>query len=220
MNILAVSAHPDDETLGCGGTLLKHGRQGDTLDWLVVTKPTEERFGSAFIDRRRGQIRKIQEAYGFRAVHQLEFPAAELESQPFGQIVESVSVAIRVTQPDRVYVVFPGDVHSDHRVAFEATWAALKPFSLGRAVDVFCYETPSSTDLAPPMPARVFLPNAFSDISEFIERKLEIFGIYDTEVQAPPGPRSIEAVTALARSRGAKVGVLYAEAFATMRLIF
>ena len=219
MKVLAVSAHPDDETLGCGGTLLKHAAAGDTLDWLIATRPGEGRFDAGFIARRRAQIEQARDAYGFGAVHQMDFRATELDSVPFGQVIEAVATAIRAARPDRVYVVHPGDVHSDHRITFEAVWAALKPFAAGRPVEVFCYETSSSTDMAPPLPGRGFVANAFSDISAFLDRKLAIFRIYDTEVQVPPGPRSPEAVEALARSRGAAAGMAYAEAFAAMRIV-
>jgi LmbE family N-acetylglucosaminyl deacetylase len=219
VKILAVSAHPDDETLGCGGTLLKHGAAGDALDWLIATRPGEARFDAGYIARRREQIGAVQQAYGFGTVHQMDFPAAELDAQPLSRIIGTAVPAIQSSRPDRVYIVHPGDVHSDHRIIFEAVWAALKPFSAGRPIEVFCYETASSTDMAPPLAGQGFLANAYSEIGPFLERKLDIFRLYESEVQAPPGPRSIEAVTALALARGAAAGMGYAEAFAAMRVI-
>lgn len=219
MKILAVSAHPDDETLGCGGTLLKHGAAGHSIDWLIATKPGESRFDAGFIARRREQIAAVSRAYGFGAVHQLDFNATELDARPLGQVIDAVAGAIRAAQPDRVYVVHPGDVHSDHRVTFDAVWAALKPFAARRSVEVLCYETASSTDMAPPLPGRGFVANGYNDITGYFDRKISIYRLYESEVQTPPGPRSPEAVEALARSRGAAAGMVYAEAFAAMRIV-
>lgn len=219
MKILAVSAHPDDETLGCGGTLLKHKVAGDRLDWLITTQPGEGRFSAEFIARRRKQINAVQKAYGFGQVHQLEFFAAELDRAPFGEVIEATTAAVKSAEPDRVYVVHPGDVHSEHRITFDAVWAALKPFRRGQCAEVYCYETASSTNMAPPMPGCAFVPTAYCDIGEFLDRKLEIFRIYESEVQAPPGPRSIESVEALARWRGSAVGLAHAEAFNVVRAL-
>ena len=110
-------------------------------------------------------------------------------------------------------------MHSDHRVTFEAVWAALKPFVLGKPVEVYCYETMSSSDLAPPTPDRQFIANAFCDISEYLDRKLAAFQIYSSEVQADPAPRSLNAIKARAQTRGAVVGMRFAEAFSAMRVV-
>lgn len=219
MKILVVSAHPDDETLGCGGTLLKHAEAGDSLDWLITTKSGPEQYAADFIARRQIQIAKVTRAYGFGKVHELKFNATQLDSVPLSAVIDAAASEVNASQLDRVYIVHPGDVHSDHCITFNAMWAVLKPFAIGRSVEVFCYETASSSDLAAPLSGHRFLANAYSDIDAYLDRKLAIFRIYESEIQTPPGPRSLEAITALARSRGAAAGMNYAEAFAAMRVI-
>jgi LmbE family N-acetylglucosaminyl deacetylase len=218
--VLAVSAHPDDETLGCGGTLLKHVAEGDLLEWLILTGPWEPLVYAAFIARRRRQIDAVSSAYGMGTVHELGFPTTRLDAIPFGDVLAAVRRAVQAAAPDIVYVVHPGDVHSDHRVTFDATWAVLKGFEAPRVQAIYCYETLSSTNFAPPFENRVFVPQAYRDISPFLEKKLEILALYEGEVFAHPHPRSVESARSLARLRGSVIGALYAEAFAVMRLVF
>jgi LmbE family N-acetylglucosaminyl deacetylase len=101
---------------------------------------------------------------------------------------------------------------------FDATMSALKAFNRKRGVTrLLSFETLSSTEAAPANPSRAFLPNVFSDVTAFIERKLEIMALYETELQPFPLPRSLESIRALARYRGATVGLEYAEAFMLIR---
>ena len=219
-HILVVSAHPDDETLGCGGTLLKHIAAGDRVDWLIATDGWEPLMSRAWLDEREKQISLVQAAYGLNETFRLGFRAAMLSSTPIGEVVAKVRDVVARSMPDIVYTVFPGDVHDDHRVVFDAVHAAAKPFRGGRDIKaLFAYETPSSTNMAPPFSHRAFLPQVFSDITPFLPRKIEIFRIFASEIQAVPGPRSEEAITALARWRGSAVGMDFAESFMTIRQI-
>jgi N-acetylglucosamine malate deacetylase 1 len=219
VRVLVVSAHPDDETLGCGGTLLKHGARGDDVHWLVVSARTEPRWTAAAVAARREQITQVAAAYGFVSVRELGHPDAELELVPLAVLIEGIDAVLGDVRPEVVYVVHGGDVHSDHVVVHTATMSALKAFRMGSlgVRRVLAFETLSSTDAAVQEPRHAFLPTVFSDITGFVEQKCSILQHYASELQDTLLPRSTSAMTALARLRGATVGVEHAEAFVLLR---
>jgi len=219
MRILVIAPHPDDETLGCGGSLLKHKSNGDSLSWLVATRGHEPQWSAEVLEQKEREISAVAAAYGFDNTFRLNFPAIKLDNVPMEEIIAAVRDAVTDAKPDCVYLNHCGDVHSDHRVLFEATMSVLKPFYSGQhgVKRVLSYEVFSSTDAAPVNPARAFLPNVFIDVSEFIETKLEIMALYESELQASPLPRALDSLRALARVRGATIGVEYAEAFMLVR---
>ena len=221
MKILALSVHPDDETFGCGGTLLKHAAKGDEVHWLILTAATESiGYDRAFVEKRAVQIDAVSKAYGFKTVHQLGFPAARLHSSDFGEIVRKIQDVLNSVRPDTVYTVNRSDVHSDHQVAAKAFFSAAKVFKTPFIKSVLMYECLSETEAAPPLPENMFLPNVYSDVEKFWDKKVEITKIYESEVQPSPLPRSIDAMTAQARFRGAAACIKYAEAFMLIREIF
>jgi len=219
MRVLVIAPHPDDETLGCGGTLLKHRAAGDEVCWLVVTKAYEPQWLAEDIARREREIETVAEAYDFENTFRRTFPAARMDTVPLHDVIKDFSEVISETRPDCVYTVHGGDVHSDHRVVFAATVAAVKSFRGDRhgVSRLLSYETISSTDAMPPTRSTVFAPNVYSDITRHMDRKLEIMSLYETEVQPSPLPRSLESIRALARFRGSTVAVDYAEAFMLLR---
>ena len=217
--VLVIGAHADDETLGCGGTLLKHRAQGDEVHWLIATAMWEPMFDSARIARRESEIDAVSRAFGMTKVNCLKLPTARLDSTSLAEVIEPMRESIAASRPDIVYLVHHGDVHGDHRVTFDAAVAALKPFRSERVSAIYGYECASSTNLAPPTNAP-FVPQAYSDITAFIERKLDILALYENEIFDAPHPRSLDAVRALARYRGTSVSVDYAEAFTVVREVW
>jgi LmbE family N-acetylglucosaminyl deacetylase len=219
MRVLVVSAHPDDETLGCGGTLLKHRAAGDETHWLIVSSRTEPRWSQAEVAARRHQIRCVTEDYGFASVVELGHRDAELDLVPMARLIEGIDEALRELRPDTVYVVHGGDVHSDHSLVHTATMAALKAFRMALlgVRRVLAFETLSSTDAAVQSLAHAFLPTVYADITGFLEQKCGVLDRYASELQGDRQPRSASAVTALARLRGAAIGVEHAEAFVLLR---
>lgn len=221
MNVLVIAPHPDDETLGCGGVLLKHREAGDQISWAIVTRGHEPQWSKESLERKEQEIAQVASAYGFKQVLRLNLPTAKVDTLPFDDIMRELSRAISDTTPECVYLNHAGDVHSDHRIIFEVTMSVLKPFYSAKhgVKRVLSYETPSSTDAMPPDPARNFIPNVFRDITPYIERKLQIMSLYESEIQPYPLPRSLESLRALGRVRGATIGVEYAESFMLIREI-
>lgn len=214
-----ICAHPDDETLGCGGTMLKHVAAGDEVTWAIVTQAHEPQWSSQTIELKSLEVDRVAEAYGVVRYVRLGFPSSRLDVTPRADLMDAIGGVVERDRPEMVYVVHPGDVHGDHEDVFEATLAVLKAFrmtTLG-VRRVLAFETLSSTEASPPSSERAFVPTVFSEISDLLERKLEIMALYESEAQPDPLPRGPEAIRALARFRGATVGVQYAEAFRLVR---
>lgn len=217
--ILVISVHPDDETLGCGGVILKHRAQGAELHWLIVTAPAPTEYAPEFISAAAAQVEQVAAAYGMARYWRLNLPTARLDTIPQAEVMTRLREVIERVHPDTVYLVHAGDVHTDHHAVFNATLGVLKPFHMAKwdVRRILSYETLSSTDAAPPQLHRAFVPNVFADISPYLESKIEIMRLYETEAQSDLLPRGASALRSLARVRGATVGVEYAEAFMLLR---
>lgn len=221
MNVLFISVHPDDETLGCGGTILKHVAQGDCVYWLIITAPVKALgYSIDFIKERERQIELVSQSYQFNVTYKLDFPTTKLHTVDLSDLITSIGSVILKVEPCVVYTVNRSDVHTDHQVVARAVMSSTKSFRYPFIKRVLMYECLSETEIMPPLPENIFIPNVYSDISNFLERKIEIMKIYNSELQEPPLPRSLDAIKALARFRGASVGVTYAEAFMLLRDLF
>jgi LmbE family N-acetylglucosaminyl deacetylase len=215
--ILVVAPHPDDEVLGCGGTLLRHGAAGAELAWLIATGiSTAAGWSQAQVDARNDEIAKVTQALRFSRVYNLALPTARLDTLPVADIVQQFSRAFADFLPEEIYVPHPGDAHTDHRIVFDAAAACSKSFRTPSVRRVLAYETISETDFGLD-PDRSFRPNCFVDIGQFLTRKLEIMALYRSEMGTFPFPRSMEAIRALAACRGAAAGFVAAEAFQLLR---
>lgn len=218
--ILAIAPHPDDETLGCGGALLRHRAEGDDIHWLIVTGMTEESgFPADRIEARENEITAVAEAYGFASVTRLGFQAARLDTLAMGDLVAAMGKAFGKIKPETVYVPFPGDAHTDHREAFDAAAACCKWFRFPSVRQVIACEIPSETDFGLDPAAQPFRPNLFVDISDWLDEKIRIMGTYAGEMGDFPFPRSEKGIRALAAHRGSQAGCEGAEAFMVLKEI-
>lgn len=218
--VLVVAPHPDDETLGCGGTILRHIAEKDEVHWVIVTSMTAERgFLSDKIAKREKEIEQVASLYGFAGVHRCGFPTSRLDHFPVGDIVSKISAIVNAAKPTVLYVPHRGDVHTDHATVFDSVAACTKWFRFKSVRRVLSYETISETDFGINPDSGSFRPNVFSDISDFIEKKITIMKTYDEEIKPFPFPRSEGAVRALATLRGAAAGFNAAEAFMLLKEI-
>jgi LmbE family N-acetylglucosaminyl deacetylase len=214
---LVIAPHPDDEILGCGGTLLRRKDEGGRLGWLIVTGMTESAAWSEDrIQERNAEIARVATTVGFDEVFDLRLPPACLDQFPVGDLVAKFSGVFKAFNPTEVLVPHRGDVHSDHRVVFDVSAACTKWFRYPTIRRVLAYETVSETEFGLAKET-AFQPNFFVDISIYIEKKLEIMAIYKSELADFPFPRSLRAVRALAEWRGANAGYFAAEAFELLR---
>lgn len=216
-----ITPHPDDETLGCGGTILKHKEDGDSIHWIIVTSMLGKRdFSPQLVQRRQGEIERVAGMYGFETTHNLNFPTTRLDEIPARDIIGSFSKIFKDIKPTVVYLPNRSDVHSDHRVVFNTAWSCCKIFRFPSIRKVLMYEILSETDFTPALPETSFFPNIFSDISQHLDRKIEIMREYRDEMREHPFPRSEQNIRSLATLRGATANVEYAEGFMLLREVF
>jgi LmbE family N-acetylglucosaminyl deacetylase len=205
--VIVISAHPDDETLGAGGTLLKHVNEGDQINWLIVTDVFEE------------EIEIVSKMYGYKNVYKLGYPTMKLNDTVLFDLVNKISKIFQELKPEIIYVMNRSDAHSDHRIVFDSVMSCTKSFRYPYIKKILMYECLSETEFAPIIPERVFQPNYFVDITNFIEKKVEIMKMFVSELGEHPFPRSIKNIESLASYRGATIGVSHAEAFQMIKFI-
>ncbi|BFG70378.1 PIG-L family deacetylase [Sediminibacterium sp. KACHI17] len=218
--VVIVSAHPDDETLGAGGTLLKHKQKGDELYWIIATSIFETQgYSKERIAKRKEEIDIVAAKYGFLQVFNLGYPTMSLSASSVITMVPEISKIFLSIEPEIIYLINRSDAHSDHRYLFDSVVACTKSFRYPFIKQVLMYECISETEFAPALSERLFMPNYFIDITEQFNEKISILNIFESEIHEHPFPRSLRNVEALAIFRGATVGVKYAEAFQLIKFI-
>lgn len=218
--VLVVSAHPDDEVIGAGGTILKHVASGDEVCWLIITDILSSHgFNQKVIEKRSAEIERVQEMAGFSRVVKFQYPTMTLSSESIVDMVPKISALMNDFQPEIIYTMNRSDAHSDHRVIFDAVMACTKSFRYPFIRKVLMYETISETEFAPALAEKAFVPNYFVDVSDYFSKKIELAKVYASEFGEHPFPRSIRNLEALAVFRGASCGAEYAEAFQLLKWI-
>jgi LmbE family N-acetylglucosaminyl deacetylase len=214
MRILVVAPHPDDEVLGCGGSLARHSNEGDEITLCIVTKAYRPDWSAKYLRERPGEIKSSCKILGIEKIVELEFPTVKLDSVPQKELNDSLKNIVEVTDPDRVYMPSATDLNLDHRLVFEATLVASRPVN-GKSTTLMSYETPSETEWGRPL--GLFTPNYYIDISNTFNAKINALKAYKSQLKGFPHPRSIKAVEALAVIRGCECGCARAEAFSLIR---
>ena len=217
LRTLVISPHPDDETLGVGGTLLRRKAEGGIIAWLIITTITVEGgWSEARIKERAREIQQVKKLYEFDEVYALNLPTTTLDKVPMSDLVRAISDVFKTFEPEEVFLPHPADIHTDHSVVFRAASSCTKWFRYPSVKRVLAYETLSETDFKLGTD-KDFSPNVFVDISQFLDKKLEVMDIYASEISEFPFPRSHRAIKALATLRGAASGFEAAEAFELLR---
>ena len=217
--ILCIVAHPDDEALGVGGSLIKHVQEGDKV-FIVILSEGEE---AKIIKNEKNPMRKSNAKQWAKlancSLYKLfDFPDQKLDSVPQLEIVKKIEKVVEEIRPSIVYIHHPGDINLDHQIVAQTTLTAIRPMSKHNLKpEIRAFETPSSTDQAPMIGKYIFSPNYYVCITDQWDIKLKGLKIYSTELKKPPHPRSENAVEALAMKRGAESGFIKAEAFMILR---
>lgn len=217
--VLVIAPHPDDEILGCGGTLARLVDQGAEVVVAIVTTGQPPAYSPRSIALLEAEMRQAHEIVGIRDCRFMGFPAAALDTVPATALNAMFQELIRDVRPDTLLLPFVGDIHADHQHSFQAAMVAARPRHAEAPSLIMCYETLSETNwyAAPTTPA--FVPNAFVDVSATLERKLQAFASIASQLRPFPEERSLEALKALATLRGATVHLQAAEAFMIARQI-
>jgi N-acetylglucosamine malate deacetylase 1 len=219
MKILIVSAHPDDESLGAGGTLFKHRDSGDELYWLIITHVFEEHgYSSDIVKQRDSEIQKVKKVLQIEKTFNLAYPTTKLNDSLLPEMIGHIAEIVRQINPEIIYLPNRSDIHSDHRLTFEAVIACTKSFRFPSIKKILMYECLSETEFVP-LQEQAFFPNYFVDISRYFKEKAGLVAIYASEIGEHPFPRSLRNIEALAVFRGATAGVEYAEAFQLIKYI-
>ena len=210
MKVLVVAAHPDDEILGVGGTICKHVTNGSDVYVCIVTKAYEPQWSKGYMETKVEEQKRIDKLLGIKRRFNLDLPTVKLNTLPHGEFNNKITDVIDTIKPDIVYTHFENDLNYDHTLIFRACMVATRP---PKRVKLLCYETLSETEWN----NKAFLPNMWVDISKFIDKKIEAFKLYKSEVKSYPHPRSEEGIRILAEKRGMEICVKYAEAFTLIR---
>jgi N-acetylglucosamine malate deacetylase 1 len=217
--VLVVAPHPDDETLGVGGTIAKYSAQGDEVFVLMVSGHLPP------IYSRKAYEETVSEAYsafnvlGVKKSEFLEIPATMIGDQPLHEVNGRISKVVNDFNPHIVLCPYP-DRHIDHRLVFDSVMVATRPVGVGIDIEIVAaYETLSETHWNAPHIEPNFTPNWVVDISDHISKKLNALECYKSQISEFPAPRSIEAVEALAKFRGTQAGFGYGEGLHIVRMI-
>lgn len=212
MNILVVAAHPDDEILGVGGTIVKHITNGNSVFVCIATKAYEPIWSKDYIEKKIAQQKKVDKYLGIKKRYNLDYPTVTLNTIPHGEFNKKITDIVDKVHPNIVYTHFESDVNYDHTILFRACLVATKP---PKRISLYCFETLSETEWS----NKPFIPNIWIDITNYIEKKIKAFSIYSSEVKTYPHPRSLKAIKILSEKRGIEACVKHAEAFILIRNI-
>ncbi len=220
-NVLVVAAHPDDEVLGCGGTIARHIENGDKVSVVFMSDGVNSRANvkDNEEDERRECAKKASEILGAQPPRFLNFPDNRMDSVALLDIVQSLEAVIEEIYPEVIYTHHIGDLNIDHQVTSQAVMTACRPLPNSCIREIYSFEVLSSTEWSNSYDS-TFRPNYFVDIESVKQKKLSALQAYQKEMRGYPHSRSIESVQALMSIRGSSVGLLAAEGFVLNRLLW
>ena len=221
-NILVVAAHPDDEMLGCAGTLAKLKAMDCKITILLLGEgPSARKDCNRMEELPKAKAAAIDAAaiLGVDDVVFASLPDNKFDTLPLLEIVRHVENTVEKVKPELVFTHFSGDINVDHQLTHRAVMTGLRPLPREACKIILSFEVLSSTDYAPSQNSLFFNPNVYIDVDGYMQKKLAALNAYKDEMRPWPHPRSFEAVEYLARMRGAQCGKNYAEAFMLCRAI-
>ena len=218
--VLVIAAHPDDEVLGCGGTIAKHVLKGDEVHLLFMSDGVASRKKSdIYANQRRtkGKLTALK-ILGVASEKSLNFPDNRMDSVALLDVVQSIEPIIETLKPQIIYTHNQSDLNVDHQVTFSAVMTACRPLPGSSVLGVYGFEVISSTEWSTGS-VKSFQPNLFIDITETMDTKLAALDAYSEEMREPPHSRSVEHIKALSHRRGLSAGMNAAEAFEVYRIL-
>jgi LmbE family N-acetylglucosaminyl deacetylase len=219
IDALVIAPHPDDETLGVGGTIAQMSAGGARVAVLTIGGHLPPLYAEGVYERSRECAERAHRTLGVAQSVFLDLPAVLLSQYPIAELNGAVQEFVDATRPAMVFLPFP-DRHVDHRAVFEAGMVATRPIRAGRDITIVAlYETLSETFWNAPGAEPTFMPSWTTDISSTIDQKISAMAEYRSEVTPAPGPRSLEAVKALSVFRGSQSSFSHGEAFQIVRAV-
>lgn len=217
-SLVVVAPHPDDETLGAGGVIARFAEAGVKVSVLIVSGHLPPLYSQEAFDTTKAEADAALKVLGASDWEFLRIPATKVHEAPVAEVTGKINAFIKARAPEMVLVPFP-DRHIDHRVLFDYSVVACRPVHDKAPKIVLAYETLSETHWNVPGVEPAFVPDVFIDIGPQIEKKQRALNCYASQVHSAPS-RSVEACTALARFRGSQNGMIFAEAFKVVRIVF
>ncbi|MBI1293231.1 PIG-L family deacetylase [bacterium] len=226
--VLVVAAHPDDEVLGCGGTMRRHADAGDRVVCLILGEGITSRHdsrsgglqsGATDLEKLHSDSHRAMERLGVARLELAGLPDNRFDSMDLLDVVKVVEKVFDEEKPSIVYAHHAGDVNIDHLVTHRAVLAACRQLPGTPLRELYFYEVPSSTEWQTPALACPFVPNHFVNIAATLDAKVAAMEEYKSESRGWPHPRSPQALRALAQWRGATIGTDAAEAFVVGRIV-
>ena len=226
MKYLIIAAHPDDEVLGCGGSMAKWVNAGHDVHVLIMAEGVTSRDQQRNRQSRQEELsnlaqsaKQAKEILGVQSIELLDYPDNRMDSLDTLEVVKAVEKKLEKLKPEVVVTHHGGDLNVDHRIIHQAVITACRP-QPGKSVKrILSFEVVSSTEWQSPDDRRPFVPNWFEDISETLSLKLKALRVYESEMLPWPHARSLQTVDHLARWRGASISCEAAEAFMLVRNI-
>lgn len=219
MKILIIAPHADDEIIGTGGLIAKNVAGGNEVYVCIVTRGVQPLFSDESVKQVRSETIECHKKIGVTKTYFLEFPAVMLEKENRYEINGKISEVIGAVCPDEVYIPHIGDMQKDHQIVAEAAMVGLRPKYKHIVKKIYAYETLSETGWNIPNIQNEFIPNVYVDISEYLPKKLQAMECYGSQLGDFPDARSLGAIEALAKYRGAVMNMEAAEAFMLIRSI-
>ena len=225
MTTLVIVAHPDDEVLGCGGTIARLTQEGHNAYIAILGEGITSRYqhqeeaDQAQIKALHACTRQVAELLGAKDLFLRNLPDNRFDIVPLLDVIKIIEDLLKRLQPQVIYTHHGGDLNIDHMITHRAVLTATRPMVGCPVKEIYAFEVPSSTDWAFGQFQPVFRPNVFVDINATLETKLKAMELYDSEARQFPHPRSPEALRALARRWGSVVGCEAAEAFELIRAV-
>jgi LmbE family N-acetylglucosaminyl deacetylase len=225
MSVLVVAAHPDDEILGCGGTMTRLAREGREVRIAILAEGISSRYtrredvDPQKLQHLHARAQQAADKVGAKELVLCKLPDNRLDTVPLLDVVKTVEELVARFCPETIYTHHPGDLNVDHGVVHRAVLTATRPISGQCVRDIYAFEVPSSTEWAFQSIEPWFRPNVFVDIADTLETKIVAMGCYDTETRNFPHPRSAEALRAIATRWGSVAGLRAAEAFELIRSV-
>ena len=221
--ILVVAAHPDDEVLGCGGTITKLSKIHDIYTLIlgegITSRDHQQSKKNNTIQQLKKDAEKANKILGIRKVFFKNLPDNKFDTVPLLNIIKEIEYFITKIKPEIVYTHHHDDLNIDHQLTHRAVLTATRPLSECSVKRIFSFEVLSSTEWNKFNESTIFIPNMYVDISSTIENKLAAMQCYKTELRNYPHPRSLEGIKILAQRRGLEIGLEFAEAFHLIRMI-
>jgi LmbE family N-acetylglucosaminyl deacetylase len=225
-NVLVVAAHPDDEVLGCGGTIARRAAMGDTITIAFLAQGATSRASKGDTSSYQREVKQLRKSskkaaglLGAKEVIHFDFPDNRMDSVDLLDIVKTVEECMETYEPEIIYTHHVGDLNVDHIQVAKAVLTAARPLPRSLISEVYSFEVLSSSEWGLGPADEFFHPTCFVEISPFWEKKLQAMSAYETEICEFPHPRSAETIRALAAIRGSQAGLKAAEGFVLLRRI-